>query len=50
LQNRTTQKYAALNWLANVDAWEADIGSVPSQVIVERYILALLFLSTNGTS
>jgi hypothetical protein len=25
LQNRTTLQYAALEWLANVDAWEVDI-------------------------
>ncbi len=47
LQNRTTLQYAALEWLANVDAWEVDMDSVPSQVFVERYVLALLYLSTN---
>jgi hypothetical protein len=50
LQNRTTLQYAALDWLANVDAWEVDIDSVPPQVFVERYVLALLFLSTDGPS
>jgi hypothetical protein len=48
LQDRTTLQYEALDWLANVDAWEVDMDSVPSQVFVERYVLALLFLSTNG--
>jgi hypothetical protein len=50
LQNRTTLQYAAMDWLANEDAWEVDIDSVPSQVFVERYVVALLFLSTHGTS
>jgi hypothetical protein len=50
LQNITTLQYAALNWLANVDDWEVDIDSVPPQVVVERYVLALLYYSTNGTS
>jgi hypothetical protein len=50
LQDRTTFQYVALDWLANVDTWEVDIDSVPSQVFVERYVLALLFFSTNGRS
>jgi hypothetical protein len=50
LQNRTTLQYAALDWLANEDAWEVDIDSVPSQVFVTRYALALLFFSTSGRS
>jgi hypothetical protein len=50
LQDRTTLQYAALDWLANMDAWEVDIDSVPPQVFVERYVLALLFFSTNGPS
>jgi hypothetical protein len=33
-----------------VDAWEVDVDSVRPQVFVERYLLALLFLSTNGKS
>jgi hypothetical protein len=51
LQNRTTPlQYAALDWLANVDTWEVDIDSIQEpQVFVERYVLALLFFSTNGT-
>jgi hypothetical protein len=50
LQDPTTFQYAALNWLANVDSWWVDVDSVPPQVFVERYVLALLFFSTNGTS
>jgi hypothetical protein len=46
-QDRTTLQYAALDWLFNVDTWEADIDSVPAQVFVKRYVMALLFLSTN---
>jgi hypothetical protein len=50
LQDRTTLQYAALDWLANLDAWEVDVDSVPPHVFVERYVLALLFFSTNGLS
>jgi hypothetical protein len=51
LQNSTTLQYEALHWLANMDAWEVDIDSFTSQeVFVERYVLALLFLSTNENS
>jgi hypothetical protein len=50
LQDRTTPQYAALDWLANEDAWEVDIDLVPPQVLIERYVMALLFLSTDGTS
>jgi hypothetical protein len=48
LQDRTTPQGDALDWLANVDTWEVDINSVPSQVFVARYVLALLFYSTKG--
>jgi hypothetical protein len=49
-EDRTTPQYVALDWLANVDTWEVDIDSVDPQVFVERYVLALLFLSTEGES
>ncbi len=48
MQDRTTFQYNALDWLANEDAWAVDINSVPPEVFVERYVLALLFFSTNG--
>jgi hypothetical protein len=50
LQDPTTFQYAALDWLANEDGWWVDIDSFPPQVFVERYVLALLYFSTNGTS
>jgi hypothetical protein len=50
LQDPTTFQYEALDWLANADTWEVDIDSVPSQVFVERYVVALLYLSTNELS
>ena len=44
-----TPQYAVLNWLANEDAWVVDdIMSVPVQIWVERYALALFYDLTNG--
>jgi hypothetical protein len=47
-----TPQYAALEWLADLDEWNTDIDiySPPLQVWVERYVLALLYHSTNGNS
>jgi hypothetical protein len=51
-QDPKTPQYAALEWLADIDEWNTgiDIDSLPLQVWVERYVLALLYLSTNGNS
>jgi hypothetical protein len=50
LQDPTTPQYAALNWLANVDGYDPSIDFfiTPEQVYIERYVLALLYFSTNG--
>ena len=40
----------AINWLVYNDLAQLPIdGSVPSQVIQERYVMALLYFTTNGT-
>jgi hypothetical protein len=51
-QDPKTPQYAALQWLADLDEWnmDIDIDSPPIQVWVERYVLALLYHSTNGNS
>jgi hypothetical protein len=48
-QDQQTPQYAALEWLADIDEWNTDIDfdSLSPQVLVERYVLALLYLSTN---
>jgi hypothetical protein len=50
LQDPTTPQYLALDWLANVDGYKAsdDFFITPEQVFIERYVLALLYFSTNG--
>jgi hypothetical protein len=52
LQDPKTPQYAALEWLADIDEWntDIDIDSLPLQVWVERYVLAVLYLSTKGNS
>jgi hypothetical protein len=50
LQDPETLQYAALQWMADVDTWVVDINSLPLQLWVERYVLALFYLSTNGKS
>jgi hypothetical protein len=48
LQDPETPQYAALEWMADVDEWNLDINSLPLQLWVERYVLVLFYLSTNG--
>jgi hypothetical protein len=52
LQDPTTPQYVAFDWLANVDGYKAsdDFFITPEQVFIERYVLALLYFSTNGNS
>jgi hypothetical protein len=52
LQDPTTPQYVALDWLANVDGYDpsADFVVTSDQIYVERYVLALLYFSTNGKS
>ena len=43
-------QYQALDWLANVDHWSTSFkdGDIPTQVLVERYALVVLWMSTVG--
>jgi hypothetical protein len=50
LQDPTTPQHDSLKWLADIDEWNPDVEPLPIQVLVERYVLALLYLSTNGKS
>jgi hypothetical protein len=51
-QDPKTPQYTALQWLADLDEWkmDIDIDSPRIQVWVERYVLVLLYHSTNGNS
>lgn len=50
-EDSTTPQYEALDWLANEDAWLPtnlqDIGD-PTQIILERYVLAVVYMSFGG--
>lgn len=41
-----TAQYKAMDWLANVD--EYDVSNFPTQVMLERYALAVLYFETKG--
>lgn len=43
----TTPQYEALRWMAALDL-EYDVFDTPSQMLVERYVLAVLYYSTDG--
>ena len=51
-KDSTSPQYAALEWLADEDEWTQDmaIESIPVQIWVERYVLVLLYFSTDGAS
>mmetsp|Transcript_49757 Transcript_49757/g.53703 ORF Transcript_49757/g.53703 Transcript_49757/m.53703 type:complete len:814 (+) Transcript_49757:93-2534(+) len=40
-------RYAALNWIATLDL-ETDVFDMPIQLLVERYVLAVLYYTTGG--
>jgi hypothetical protein len=48
--NQTTPQYQALHWLANSDLLNLDFNTTPTQILVERYALAVFYYSTNGES
>ncbi len=45
--NKNAFQRAALDWMVNVDS-ETDIFDLPVQLLVERYVLAVLYYSTGG--
>jgi hypothetical protein len=50
-QRSDTAQYAAMNWLANEDAWmQKNFANISTDIMVERYTLALLYFSTSGAS
>jgi hypothetical protein len=51
LRDPGTPQHDALDWLANVDAKKTEFLVDPNkQVTIERYVMALLYFSTNGKS
>jgi hypothetical protein len=50
-EDTATPQYKALDWLAYVDAWipiNLENSGVPIQAILERYALAVVYMSFNG--
>jgi hypothetical protein len=50
-EDTATPQYKALDWLAYVDAWtplNIENSGVPIQAILERYALAVVYMSFNG--
>ena len=41
-------QYVALDWLANNDTLFVDLDTVPTQVLVERYAMSVLYFATGG--
>jgi hypothetical protein len=48
LQDDSSPQFRALLWLANNDNMVLDLDSAPTVILVERYVLALLYFATNG--
>jgi hypothetical protein len=48
LQDESSPQFLALRWLANNDPAVRDLDSMPTVIIVERYVLAVLYFATNA--
>jgi len=50
LTEEGTPENLALTWLAMEDSFKGEAMSLPKQVLIERYVLALFYFSTQGAS
>jgi hypothetical protein len=48
LQDESSPQFQALRWLANNDPAVLDLNSTPTAILVERYVLAVLYFSTSA--
>jgi hypothetical protein len=48
LQDDSSPQFLALRWLANNDTMVLDLDSTCPAILVERYVLAVLYFSTSG--
>jgi hypothetical protein len=48
LQVVSSPQFRALRWLANEDTALLDLDSSPTVILVERYVLAMLYFATSG--
>jgi hypothetical protein len=50
LQDESSPQFLALRWLANNDAVVLDLDSMPHAILVERYVLAVLYFAARKES
>jgi hypothetical protein len=50
LQDDSSPQFRALRWLTNEDTAVLDLDSTPTMILVERYVLAVLYFATSGES
>jgi hypothetical protein len=50
LQDESSPQFLALHWLANEDTGALDLDSTPTVILVERYVLAVLYFATIAES
>jgi hypothetical protein len=48
LQEDSSPQFQALRWLANEDTAVLDLDSTPTVILVQRYVLAVLYFATSG--
>jgi hypothetical protein len=48
LQDESSPQFLALRWLANNDPAVLDLASTPTVILVERYVLAVLYFATSA--
>jgi hypothetical protein len=48
LQDDSSPQFLALRWLANNDPAVLDLNSTPTVILVERYVLAMLYFATSA--
>jgi hypothetical protein len=47
-QDDSSPQFQALRWLATEDTAVLDLDSTPAVILVERYVLAMLYFATSG--
>ena len=50
LNDPASPRHAAAEWLANKDPMQLDLGETPLPELLQRYVVVLLYFSTNGVA
>ena len=48
LQNSASPQFMAYNWLLDEDTFHNDVDSMPRELVVQRYVLAVFYYATMG--